>query len=75
MSNGGSPCARLFRSRRPVRASLIPSSSAHRSRTMWRMKSHSLTIRLEADMERELEAVYVETGRSRGDIMCEALGR
>jgi predicted transcriptional regulator len=42
---------------------------------MWRMKSHSLTIRLEADMERELEAVYVETGRSRGDIMCEALGR
>jgi len=42
---------------------------------MWRMKSHSLTIRLEADMERELEAVCVETGRSRGDIMRDALGR
>jgi predicted DNA-binding protein len=39
------------------------------------MKSHSLTIRLEADLERELEAVCVETGRSRGDIVRDALHR
>jgi predicted transcriptional regulator len=33
------------------------------------MKTHSLTIRLEADLERELEAICAETGRSRGDIV------
>lgn len=39
------------------------------------MKTHSLTIRLEADLERELEAVCAETGRSRGDIVRDALRR
>jgi hypothetical protein len=39
------------------------------------MKTHSLTIRLEADMELELEAACVETGRSRGDIVRDALHR
>ena len=34
-----------------------------------------LTIRLEVDLERELEAVCVETGRSRGDIVRDALRR
>ncbi len=33
----------------------------------------SLTIRLEAHPERELEAVCFETGRSRGDIVRDAL--
>ena len=42
---------------------------------MWCMKSCSLTIRLEADLERELEAVCAETGRSRGDIVRDALRR
>ncbi len=39
------------------------------------MKTHSLTIRLEADLERELEAVCAETGRSRGEIVRDALRR
>ena len=39
------------------------------------MKSHSLTIRLEADLERELEAACAETGRSRGEIVRDALRR
>ena len=42
---------------------------------MWCMKSRSLTIRLEADLERELEAVCAETGRSRGEIVRDALRR
>ena len=39
------------------------------------MKTHSLTIRLEADLEQELEAVCAETGRSRGEIVRDALRR
>jgi metal-responsive CopG/Arc/MetJ family transcriptional regulator len=42
---------------------------------MYCMKSHSLTIRLEADLERELEAACAETGRSRGEIVRDALRR
>jgi predicted transcriptional regulator len=39
------------------------------------MKSRSLTIRLEDDLEQELEAVCAETGRSRGEIVRDALRR
>ena len=39
------------------------------------MKSHSLTIRLEANLERELKAACAETGRSRGEIVRDALRR
>ena len=42
---------------------------------MWCMKSRSLTIRLEDDLEQELEAVCAETGRSRGEIVRDALRR
>jgi len=40
---------------------------------MWGMKSCSLTIRLEDDMEQELEAACAESGRSRGEIVRDAL--
>ena len=39
------------------------------------MKSRSLTIRLEDDLEQELEDVCAETGRSRGEIVRDALRR
>jgi predicted transcriptional regulator len=39
------------------------------------MKNRSLTIRLDNDLEQELEAVCSETGRSRGDIVRDALRR
>ena len=39
------------------------------------MKSRSLTIRLEDDLEQELQAVCAETGRSRGEIVRDALRR
>jgi predicted transcriptional regulator len=39
------------------------------------MKSRSLSIRLDSDLEQELEAVYAETGRSRGEIVRDALRR
>jgi len=39
------------------------------------MKSRSLTIRLEDDLEQELEVVCAETGRSRGEIVRDALRR
>jgi len=42
---------------------------------MWCMKSCSLTIRLEDDLEQELEAACAETGRSRGEIVRDALRR
>ena len=42
---------------------------------MWCMKSCSLTIRLEDDLEQELEAACAETGRSRGEIVRDALHR
>jgi predicted transcriptional regulator len=37
------------------------------------MKSCSLTIRLEDDLEQELQAACAETGRSRGEIVRDAL--
>jgi hypothetical protein len=43
--------------------------------TMSCLKTHSLTIRPAADLERELEAVCAETGRSRGDIVSDPLRR
>ena len=42
---------------------------------MWCMKRCSLTIRLEDDLEQELEAACAETGRSRGEIVRDALRR
>jgi predicted transcriptional regulator len=42
---------------------------------MWCMQSRSLTIRLDADLERELAAVCAETGSSRGEILRDALRR
>jgi predicted transcriptional regulator len=37
------------------------------------MKSGSLTIRLEDDLEQELQAACTETGRPRGEILRDAL--
>ena len=42
---------------------------------MWCMKRCSLTIRLEDDLDQELEAACAETGRSRGEIVRDALRR
>jgi len=42
---------------------------------MWCMKNRSLTIRLDDDLEQELEAACAETGRSRGEIVRDALRR
>lgn len=42
---------------------------------MWSMRSRSLTIRLGNDLEQELEAACAETGRSRGEIVRDALRR
>jgi hypothetical protein len=39
------------------------------------MKSRSLTIRLEESLEQELQAACAETGRSRGDLVRDALRR
>ncbi len=39
------------------------------------MKNCSLTIRLEDDLDQELEAACAETGRSRGEIVRDALRR
>jgi predicted transcriptional regulator len=39
------------------------------------MKNRSLTIRLDDDLEQELEAACAETGRSRGEIVRDALRR
>jgi predicted transcriptional regulator len=39
------------------------------------MKSRSLTIRLDDDLEQQLEAACAETGRSRGEIVRDALRR
>jgi predicted transcriptional regulator len=39
------------------------------------MKSRSLTVRLDDDLEQELQAVCAETGRSRGEIVRDALRR
>jgi len=37
------------------------------------MRSGSLTIRLEDDLEQELQAACTETGRPRGEILRDAL--
>ena len=42
---------------------------------MWCMKNRSLTIRLEDDLEQQLESVCAETGRSRGETVRDALRR
>jgi predicted transcriptional regulator len=42
---------------------------------MWSMKNRSLTIRLDDDLGQKLEAVCAETGRSRGEIVRDALRR
>ncbi|MGB5134198.1 MAG: ribbon-helix-helix protein, CopG family [Prochlorococcaceae cyanobacterium] len=39
------------------------------------MKNRSLTIRLDDDLEQELEAACAETGRPRGEIVRDALRR
>lgn len=46
-----------------------------RAHYKWSMKNRSLTIRLEADLEQQLESVCAETGRSRGEIVRDALRR
>lgn len=43
--------------------------------TMSYMKSSVLTLRLDPDLERDLDALAVATGRSRSDIAREALRR
>ena len=43
--------------------------------TMWCMNSRSLTIRLDEGLEQELEAACEQTGRSRGEIVRDALRR
>lgn len=39
------------------------------------MKSSLLTLRLDAELERDLDALVAATGRSRSDIVREALRR
>jgi predicted transcriptional regulator len=39
------------------------------------MKSKTLTIRLDSDLERELEEACADTGRSRGELVRDALRR
>jgi predicted transcriptional regulator len=39
------------------------------------MKSSILTVRLDAELERDLEALVTATGRSRSDIVREAVRR
>lgn len=43
--------------------------------TMYDMKSSALTIRLDPDTERELDRVCAATGRTRSDIVREAIDR
>ena len=43
--------------------------------TMWCMNNRSLTIRLDEELEQGLEAACAETGRSRGEIVRDALRR
>ncbi len=43
--------------------------------TMSYMKSSVLTLRLDPDLQRDLDALAVATGRSRSDIAREALRR
>jgi predicted DNA-binding protein len=40
---------------------------------MWCMNNRSLTIRLDEELEQGLEAACAETGRSRGEIVRDAL--
>lgn len=42
---------------------------------MWCMKSRTLTIRLDPKLDRELDRACSETGRSRGDLVRDALSR
>ncbi len=42
---------------------------------MWCMNNRSLTIRLDEELEQGLEAACAETGRSRGEIVRDALRR
>jgi metal-responsive CopG/Arc/MetJ family transcriptional regulator len=42
---------------------------------MWCINNRSLTIRLDEELEQELEAACAETGRSRGEIVRDALRR
>jgi len=44
-------------------------------RTMSYMKSSVLTLRLDPDLERDLDALAAATGRTRSDIAREALRR
>ena len=50
-------------------------SSPLRRTTMWCMNTRSLTIRLDEPLEQELERACAATGRSRGDIVRDALRR
>lgn len=42
---------------------------------MWCMKSRTLTIRLDTKLDRELDRACADTGRSRGDLVRDALQR
>ena len=47
----------------------------HACNTMSYMKSSVLTLRLDPELERDLEALAASTGRSRSDIVRDALRR
>lgn len=47
----------------------------HACTTMSYMKSSVLTLRLDPELERDLEALAAATGRSRSDIVRDALRR
>ena len=47
----------------------------HACSTMSYMKSSVLTLRLDPELERDLEALAAATGRSRSDIVRDALRR
>lgn len=47
----------------------------HKCTTLYDMKSAALTIRLDRDLERQLKRLARRTGRSRSDLVREALRR
>lgn len=68
--NGGKP---RFVMRRPTRAQLL--RRAHSRVTLSYMKSSTVTVRLDAKIQRELDRLSRQLGRSRSDIVRDAVRR
>ncbi len=55
-----------------VRKELLPQAACH---TMYDMKSSAVTIRLEPELQKLLDKVCKESGRTRSDVLRDALKR